>query len=193
MACLYELDGDTLKFCEPEQPGDDRPTTLESTGGSKHYLWTLKRSDKPPAAEKPVKSPPKNEQEKEKDGFTAWGKEVGGLQAGLGLGRRSGHYNQGEAVTLVVRVRNVGKEAVKFQYLWAFFVENPPAVTDGEGKRVLGKSNYMGGAQSVPVERELGTGQGNRPLRVESRTQAAGKFQIQYERVFGNSPGGGTN
>ena len=44
-------------------------------------------------------------------------------------------YRHGETVTLVVRVRNVGKEEVKFQYLREFFKENPPTVTDGEGKR----------------------------------------------------------
>ena len=67
-----------------------------------------------------VKSDPpqKQEQKQEKEGFTAWGKEVGGLQAGLGF--RPGEqraYHHGETVTLVVRVRNVGKETVKFQYL----------------------------------------------------------------------------
>ena len=56
--------------------------------------------------------------EQEKEAFTAWGKEAGGLQAGLGyLPGEHRTYHIGETVTLVVRVRNVGKEAVKFQYL----------------------------------------------------------------------------
>src|SRR6266550_2561113 len=59
-----------------------------------------------------------------KEAFTAWGKEVGGLQAGLGF-RPGEHrvYHHGETVTLVVRVRNVSKEEVKFQYLKEFFME----------------------------------------------------------------------
>ncbi len=46
-----------------------------------------------------------------KEPFTAWGKEVGGLHAGLGF--KAGEkraYTYGETATLVVRVRNVGKE-----------------------------------------------------------------------------------
>jgi hypothetical protein len=69
------------------------------------------------------------------EAFTAWGKEVGGLQAGLGFRpseKRS--YTHGETVTLVVRVRNVGKEEVTFNYIPAYFVDWPPSVTDGEGK-----------------------------------------------------------
>jgi RNA polymerase sigma factor (sigma-70 family) len=77
------------------------------------------------------------EQEKEEVGFTAWGKEIGGLQAGLGFRpgekRAFQHY---ETATLVLRVRNVGKEAVEFKHIWAFFVENPPTITDAGGKLV---------------------------------------------------------
>jgi RNA polymerase sigma factor (sigma-70 family) len=93
------------------------------------------RGDQPPAAEERVKAPEKPE--KEKEGFTAWGTEVGGVQAGLGYrpGERRA-YRHGETVTLVLRVRNVGKEAVEFKHIWAFFVENPPTITDADGKRV---------------------------------------------------------
>jgi len=45
-ACLYEIDGDTLRLCHPEVPGGDRPRTLDSKESSTDYLWTLKRSDK---------------------------------------------------------------------------------------------------------------------------------------------------
>jgi hypothetical protein len=68
----------------------------------------------PQASEEQPAAPQKQEQQPEKEAFTAWGKEVGGLQAGLALGKKRA-YNQGKAVTLVVRVRNVGKEAVKFR------------------------------------------------------------------------------
>src|SRR5262249_10233258 len=109
----------------------------------------------------------------------------GGLQAGLSQKRAS---KQGKAVTLVVRVRNVGKAAVKFQYNWAFFVENQPAVTDGAGKQVLGKSTYLGGAPNVPVALNLAPGK-EIELYASNLELKPGKFQIKYERVFGNSPG----
>jgi RNA polymerase sigma factor (sigma-70 family) len=85
--------------------------------------------------EKKGDAPPQQDQEQDKQSFTAWGKEIGGLQAGLGF--RPGEkraYNHGETVRVVVRVRNVGKEAIQFRYVWAFFVETPPAVTDAKGK-----------------------------------------------------------
>ncbi len=94
------------------------------------------QGDKPPIAEKPVEPAAKQEKEKdkEKEPFTAWGKEVGGLQAGLGYHpSQKRAYSHGETARLVVRVRNVGKEEVKFQYLRHFFIENPPAVMDDKG------------------------------------------------------------
>src|SRR4029077_11418106 len=53
--------------------------------------------------------------QKEKEAFTAWGKEINGLQAGVGFpaGQKRA-YSHGETVTLVVRIRNVGKEEVTF-------------------------------------------------------------------------------
>src|SRR5262249_49745275 len=64
--------------------------------------------------------------QKEKEGFTSWGKEVGGLQAGLGF--RPGEkraYSHGETVTLVVRVRNVGKEEIPVDCHARHFVPAP--------------------------------------------------------------------
>jgi hypothetical protein len=105
------------------------------------------QDDKKPTAEKPVEPAPRQEKEKEKEAFTAWGKEVGGLQAGLGykLGQKRAYF-QGETVRLVVRVRNVSKEGIQFRYLQAFFVESPPTVTDAAGKplRVEGFSHVEG-------------------------------------------------
>jgi RNA polymerase sigma factor (sigma-70 family) len=109
-----------------------------------------------PAAEK-VK-------EKQKEAFTAWGKEVDGLQAGLALvfppgERRAYHY--GEAVTLVVRLRNVSKEEVKFQYLKEFLdFEGPLMVTDVDGKTMPQGKVTIGGpdAKHLPVEMTLAAG-----------------------------------
>jgi len=78
-----------------------------------------------------VPAPQKPDQQKE--AFTAWGKEINGLQAGVGF--RAGEkraYAHGETVTLVVRVRNVGKEAVKFEYVKLYLDETPPTETDAD-------------------------------------------------------------
>jgi RNA polymerase sigma factor (sigma-70 family) len=170
----------------------------------------------PPPAEKPVGASPNQKKERDKGDDTAWGKEVGGLQAGLGLrpgGRRV--YRLGETVTLVVRVRNVGKETVKFEYLKQFLDENPPSVTDADGQTVPQRKTLVTGLIHVPVEVTLEPGQ---EIELESRIYGAsglrhelrpaggggnsstggaaplyvgtGKASVQYERVFGNTSAG---
>jgi hypothetical protein len=144
--------------------------------------------------------------QQEKEAFTAWGKEAGGLQAGLGLrpGERRA-YHHGETVTLVVRVRNVGKEAVRFEYLRQFLDENPPTVTGADGKTVPQVRLEVLGEHG-PVEVTLGPG---KEIELESRMAGGarlagasglryglgpalgtGKVGFQYERVFGNSSAG---
>jgi RNA polymerase sigma factor (sigma-70 family) len=162
------------------------------------------QDDKKPTAEKPVE--PAAKQEKEKEGFTAWGKEVGVLQAGLGF--RPGEkraYGHGETVTLVVRVRNVGKKEVEFQYLKEFFKENPPIVTDADGKKLPGYKILFTPLEQVPEEvslapgkeielsseqyqlmptNERGKGHSGRFLALWVGT---GKVSVQYNRLFGNT------
>ena len=163
--------------------------------------------EKPPA-EKPVQPLAKQEQE----AFTAWGKEAGGLQAGLGFppGEKRA-YRHGEAVTLVVRVRNVGKETVKFEYVKQFLDEKPPTVTGADGKTVLQGGLTVLTQHHVTVEVSLAPG---KEIELESRIPGAagrryelmppggggkrateesplfvgtGKVSLQYERVIGNS------
>jgi hypothetical protein len=163
-----------------------------------------------------VKDAEKSPAEREREGFTAWGKEVGGLQAGLDIrpdARRAYHY--GEAVTLVVRVHNVGKETVKFKYLKEFFDENPPVVTDADGKTVPQLNIEAGGLIHVPREVSLAPGKeielaskygGVSGVRYELRPASekgksstgrkltplfgTGKVSVRYNRVFGNSSAG---
>ena len=168
------------------------------------------QDDKPLAAEEPAKTPQKQGQ----DAFTAWGKEVGGLQAGLGY--RPGEkraYRHGETVRLVVRVRNVGREEVKFKYLRQFFIETPPAVTDGEGKPVPLEGFPTAMGIHIPREANLAPGkeielyelklrprpasevgvspsQKAGPEALVERLWASGKVSVQYERVLGNSSSG---
>lgn len=66
--------------------------------------------------------------------FTAWGKEVNGLQAGLGY--RPGErrtYSTGETAMLVL---NVGKDDATLKYSLEHYYRNPPAVSDGKGVAV---------------------------------------------------------
>jgi RNA polymerase sigma factor (sigma-70 family) len=152
----------------------------------------------------------KKVQEKQKEAFTAWGKEVDGLQAGLCFPpgqQRAYHY--GETVTLVVRVRNVAKEEVKFQYLKEFFFENPLMVTDADGKTTpQGGAIYGGpGAKHLPVEMSLAPGQeiefASKQFRLAQAGRpymglgpcpplqvGTGKVSVQFERVFGNTHAG---
>jgi hypothetical protein len=144
-------------------------------------------------------------QEKDKEGFTAWGNEVGGLQAGLGF--RPGEkraYSHGETVTLVVRVRNVGKEQVKFSYLQPF-IEHAPTVTDSDNIAVPQPSvMYEIGAREAGVV-ELAPGKTieihelKRELKPASENSSkqrgadghpyalygTGKVGVQYNRVLG--------
>jgi hypothetical protein len=161
----------------------------------------------PPEDEKKV--PPKQKGEEDKQAFTAWGKEINGLQAGLGFraGQRRA-YAHGETVRVVLRVRNVGKEAVEFSHIWAFFFENPPTITDPEGKPI---QLPVGAAEGrhMPRSPKVGPGEeidlftwsfdlrpkGERgdttyPLArgrdwVLASLQGTGKFTIHCERVVG--------
>jgi RNA polymerase sigma factor (sigma-70 family) len=134
----------------------------------------------------------------DQEAFTAWGKEVGGLTAGVGY--RPGEkrpYGPGQTVKLVVRVRNLGKEEVTFRYLKEFFIETPPTVTDDKGKAVpLGRRD-AGGLVHVPVEVSLAPGKevelAEVKLEPRTRTQSVregqwnlfttGTFGVQYEQL----------
>jgi beta-lactamase regulating signal transducer with metallopeptidase domain len=137
----------------------------------------------------------------EKGAFTAWGKEVGGLQAGLGF--KAGEkraYSHGETVDLVLRVRNVGKEMIKFSYFRDEFYENPPIATDDVGKSVHIEGAGLDGEPNR-IELNLAPGKevdlseinlGLRPASEKGKQKPAwklfgtGKFQLQCERVAGN-------
>jgi RNA polymerase sigma factor (sigma-70 family) len=171
---------------------------------------------KKPTAETPVEPAAK----REKEAFTAWGKQVGGLQAGLGFrpGERRA-YRHGETVTLVVRVRNVGNETVKFKYIRQFLDENPPTVTGADGKAVpQHRTDVLGFHPPVEVSLEPGketelesrlaggarlpgasglryelrpAGGGGKPTTGEQPLfVGTGKVGLQYGRVFGNSSAG---
>jgi RNA polymerase sigma factor (sigma-70 family) len=139
---------------------------------------------------------------------TAWGKQAGGLQAGLTLHPEQRVFHYGDTITLTIRVRNVSKEIVKFEYLRQFLDENPPTVTDAGGKMQMQRRVLVEGSHS-PVEVSLAPGQ---EIRLQSRMQGAelkyqlmpsdqtrpadkfqpmlvrkGKISIQFRPVLGDS------
>jgi hypothetical protein len=154
--------------------------------------WTrVDPSSKPAAQQAPAKQ----------DAFTAWGKELSGLQAGLGY--RAGQrrtYNPGTTVTLVVRVRNVGKEPVTIQYHPRFFIDYPPTVTDAKGKpAALDRRKPASAEGPLTVTVSPGKEAELYELKLDARTGAqsvddrkwtlfgTGKFQVQYVRVMYSS------
>lgn len=132
--------------------------------------------------------------------YTSWGKEAGGLQAGLGF--ESGHqraYAPGETVKLIVRVRNVGKEKVSFQYLRHYFIENPPTVMNDLGEPLAFKDGttlepYKVMEAIVEPGKELELYELSITLAEKAATEprgsmlyGEGKFQFRYGRILGNS------
>jgi hypothetical protein len=156
------------------------------------------KSDPPPPEKK---EPRKQEKEKELASFTAWGKEVGGVQAGIGYfpGQKR-TYHIGETVKLAVRVRNVGKREVKFSYYHEFFYEHPPIVTDSAGKTIPLEGVFLSGwPRRVDVSLAAGKEvQVNelyltlRPATARDKERpimklfGAGKYQFQYKQMGGN-------
>ena len=136
-----------------------------------------RQDDKKPTAEKPVEPAAKQEKGEDKEIVTAWGKEVGGLQAGLGF--RPGEkraYRHGETVTLVVRVRNVGKETVNVRVRQAV-LGREPARRDGRRRQGCppGRNQSMLGFH-VPVKVTLEPGK-----EVELESRMHGASGIPYE------------
>jgi hypothetical protein len=168
------------------------------------YRTAVAEMDNPPVAEEPAAKPQEQGQERE-ERFIAWGKVIGGLQAGLGYHpSQKRDFSPGETIRLVVRVRNVGNAAVRFQYLRQFLIERPPIVTDANGKAVRQWKLDAGGLGHVPEEVSLAPGKEIELADVQYELWSAnergklatskspplcgvGKVSVQYEQVFGNS------
>ena len=154
---LYELQRQLRPASESSTTKEKRPVSLYGTGRSAFstiMYWGHPEMGRPNWTLDPilsklatgmlelmdVKEPETvpQKQEKEKEPFTAWGEEVGGLQAGLGFRSSGEHraYHHGETATVILRVRNIAKKAVEFEHIYGFFLENPPKVTDADGKVV---------------------------------------------------------
>jgi RNA polymerase sigma factor (sigma-70 family) len=155
---------------------------------------------KTPAVEERTKAPQIQKPKEENEAFTAWGKEVGGLQAGLGFrpGKKRA-YHHGEAVGVVLRVRNVGKEAVDFNHIWAFFAANPPIITGADGKAIQLLPGYRALGRQAPRSANVAPGkevelyewsfdlrpQGESGNKGSLTIHGSGKFSLQCERIVG--------
>jgi RNA polymerase sigma factor (sigma-70 family) len=163
---------------------------------------TASASHLPPAREQPAKEHPAAAQKQELEKtevFTAWGKEVGGLQAGLGFRRGAKRaYSFGDTVTFAVRLRNVSKDIVSFQYLYPH-IENPLTVTDSTGKSIPNIRMYeIGSRQPLMVRlapgKEMALHELRRALKPATESEnkedgvlyGTGKVSIQYEQVLGD-------
>jgi RNA polymerase sigma factor (sigma-70 family) len=140
------------------------------------------QGDKNPAAEKPVEPAAKSRNEKEvpavkkaesvepfdirdmgksdlleeaKKAFTAWGKEVDGLQMGLATDMHT--VRQGETAKFAVKLRNVGKADIKISH--GLFRESPPDVTTSGGGKVSVFMPPLLGIYVVPTERIIKPGE----------------------------------
>jgi RNA polymerase sigma factor (sigma-70 family) len=194
---IYEIEGGRLKlyYSRNVAPDAKRPARFEPESEDRGMRsFVLKRA---PAAKAPDSPTPKPKEDK--GAFTAWGKEVGGLQTGLGyLPGQKRAYRHGETVKVVVRVRNAGKEAVDFKYIWAFFIENPPRITDADGKMVQ-LPNYRTRAEGLHAPRSIKVAPGKEVELYEwtfdlqpngenssrSFIHGTGKFSLCCERVVG--------
>ncbi|QJW97013.1 hypothetical protein [Frigoriglobus tundricola] len=105
------------------------------TVGGGVALWARPTPGDPPAApEKPAPAPAKA---KELAVDVAWGKEVNGLQAGVGFAPgRKGPYRLGDTATFVILLRNVSSPAVTFDYTDYYLYHHRPAVVNAAGKPV---------------------------------------------------------
>lgn len=116
---------------------DGKVHALKSRFDTDALRLAITRDDGIPTPWNKLLAPAGPRREPEIEDLTAWGEEVGGLQAGLGY--RPGQkrvYHHGETARLVVRVRNVSKQEVKFQYDREIFAFTSPRVTDSAGRPV---------------------------------------------------------
>jgi RNA polymerase sigma factor (sigma-70 family) len=90
-----------------------------------------------PATKKHGEPAGKREKVTDEEDVTAWGKEVGGLQAGLSVRNRS-DIQTGGKVAAVVRLRNVSTETITVS-AWPMWVTGP-RVVDTQGKPVRATS-----------------------------------------------------
>jgi RNA polymerase sigma factor (sigma-70 family) len=97
------------------------------------------------------------ESPEKKEGFTAWGKEVNGLQLGLALVPADKiAYRPGEEIQCEVRVRNVSKAPITISYM---FDESEPEITDAKGEKVHVAMPPFSDYTVIPTEEVLKPGE----------------------------------
>ncbi len=115
---LYTTGKFTVRYDQLETAENDRTLSKLATGKLELEV-------------KDAEKEPKGAEERDQAAFTAWGKEVDGLQAGLSILDRN-NIKIGAKATAVAKLRNVSKEAITVS-LW---LEDGPHVVDALGKPV---------------------------------------------------------
>jgi hypothetical protein len=127
------------------------------------------------------------------ESVTAWGEEVDGVQVGIQLDEDRA-YKVGEAVTLIVRLRNNGKTDVPFVYDSEYLQQHPPLITDADGKAVKIKERNIWGIikkGSAAPGKEVDLCRLRLELRPDTHRKkeeswtlyGTGKFHIQYKDI----------
>ena len=196
---IYKLDGDDLTIGSGDG-ATEPPASFDLKDAKPNVSFMTLRREKSDKAKDKKPNAEKSKAAEAEEPFTAWGTEASGLQAGLGYEPGEKRIRlPGETVKLVVRVRNVGKEEVSFQHLRHFFIENPPTVTDDKGKAVALKDGSPRGIYK-PEDVILAPGKEIDLYKLsltlsdkatdpphDSTLYGDGKFQLQYERILGDS------
>jgi RNA polymerase sigma factor (sigma-70 family) len=116
---IYAIEGQKLRICLAEKV---RPKEFATTPGSGREVHTLEK-------EVPI----------------AWGKEVDGLQVGIGIGFGPGAprvYQVGESVQLTVKLRNNSDAPIRYTSPTAPARSRVPTVRDAAGRAVSVKQSW---------------------------------------------------
>ena len=208
--------------------GHKRSVEVELTRGGEMDLWELKLALRPPAeagTQRPAwtlfgtgifqlgyantgKLALEIKEPEVESAFTAWGTELGGLQAGIGFraAEKRRVFHPGETVPLVVRIRNVRQQPVLFRHLSHYFLQTPPVVKDRQEKPVAlqGAAPFSGkpklAAYDLAPDQETELAELTIELLPESAKgddkawtlRGVGKHLVRYEQIEGViGPGNG--
>ncbi len=177
---------------------------LEKTPSDKQTVEALNAIEK---AVKEIKDQIASDQSSQKerqqaDGF-AWGKEVNGLQLGVGLlPGDEGVYGVGQDVQFSVKVRNVSKSAIKITHMTDAFESSLPRIVDENGKSVQILQPYVS-LFPQPIENNLAPGdaieigtphillsgiEGKPAPDAPTIYVSPGKYRISYSGVIRSEP-----
>jgi hypothetical protein len=130
VAAFHLPPGDYTMRCQWNDALPDVAHEGEWTGElvNEELEFTLAEAVTPPPTSEAAKT-------KEEEPITAWGKEVGGLQAGFCI-TNANDIHIGGKVKAVVKLRNVSQETISASAVPLWVLMSPPMVVDSQGKPV---------------------------------------------------------